>query len=110
VVRNATGTWLFAADGGGTAAWRLSNGRLQPMWANQNAGTSPVVADTLLFVYDQGGGLRVYRSDTGAQLADLACGAGHWNSPIVIDGKIALPEGDANAHATSGVFDIWRLP
>ena len=110
VLRNATGTWLFAADGGGTAAWRLSNGQLQPVWANHNAGTSPVVADTLLFVYDPGGGLRVYRSDTGVQLADLACGGGHWNSPIVIDGKIALPEGNSNAHATSGVLDIWRLP
>lgn len=111
VLHTATGTWLFAADGGGTAAWRLSNGQLQPMWANQNAGTSPVVADTLLFVYDPNrGGLRVYRSDTGAQLADLACGGGHWNSPIVTDGRIALPEGNANARATSGVLDIWRLP
>src|SRR5207302_6737213 len=91
-------------------AWRLSNSQLQPVWSNHNAGTSPVIADTLLFVYDPGGGLRVYRSDTGVQLADLACGAGHWNSPIVIDGKIALPEGNSNSHATSGVLDIWRLP
>jgi len=111
VLRSPTGTWLFAADGGGTAAWRLGNGQLQQMWRNQNAGTSPVIADTLLFVYDpNGGGLRVYRSDTGAQLADLACGGGHWNSPIVMDGRIALPEGDANGHASSGVLDIWRLP
>jgi hypothetical protein len=111
VLRSSAGTWFFASDGGGTAAWRLSSGQLQRMWANQNAGTSPVIADTLLFVYDpNGGGLRVYRSDTGAQLAVLACGGGHWNSPIVIDAKIALPEGNANAHATSGVLDIWRLP
>src|SRR3989440_1424916 len=110
VLRNATGTWLFAADGGGTAAWRLSNGQLQPVWSNRNAGTSPVVADTLLFVYDPGGGLRVYRSDTGVQLADLACAGGHWNTSIVIDGKIALPEGNSNSHAASGVLDIWRLP
>src|SRR5204862_430785 len=110
VLRNATGTWLFAADGGGTAAWRLSSGQLQPVWGNRNAGTSPVVVDTLLFVYDPGGGLRVYRSDTGVQLADLTCGGGHWNSPIAIDGMIALPEGRANAHATSGVLDSWRLP
>src|SRR5207247_2106659 len=57
VLRNATGTWLFAADGGGTAAWRLSNGQLQPVWGNHNAGTSPVVADTLLFVYDLSGAI-----------------------------------------------------
>jgi PQQ-like domain len=111
VLRNSTGTWLFAADGGATAAWRLSSGQLQPLWSNHNAGTSPIVVDSLLFVYDQnGGGLRVYRSDTGVLVADLPCGGGHWNSPIVIDGKIALPEGNSNAHATSGVLDIWRLP
>jgi len=111
VLRGATGTSLFAADGGGTGAWRLRNGQLQSLWGNQNSGTSPVIADSLLFVYDpNGGGLRVYRPDTGAQLADLACGGGHWNSPIVIDGRIALPEGNSNAHATSGVLNIWRLP
>lgn len=111
VLRSATGTWLFAADGGGTAAWWLANGQLQQMWRNQNAGTTPVAADGLLFVYDPyGGGLRVYQSDTGGQLVNLTCGGGHWNSPIVADGRIALPEGDANDHATSGVLDIWRLP
>ena len=35
---------------------------------------------------------------------------GHWNSPIVVDGKITLPEGNANRHATTGVLDIWSLP
>ena len=37
-------------------------------------------------------------------------GSGHWNSPIVADGRIALPEGDANQHRTNGVLDIWSLP
>jgi hypothetical protein len=111
VLRAATATWIFAADAGGTAAWRLNSGQLQPVWQNTNAGTSPVVVDSLLFVYDpNGGGLRVYRSNTGAQVAALACGGGHWNSPIVTDGRIALPEGNANSHATSGVLDIWRVP
>jgi hypothetical protein len=40
----------------------------------------------------------------------LASGGGHWNSPIVVDGRVALPEGDANRHETTGVLDIWRLP
>ena len=39
---------------------------------------------------------------------DLPCGAGHWNSPIVADGRIALPEGNANSHRTDGILDIWR--
>ena len=29
---------------------------------------------------------------------------------VTVDGMIALPEGDANDHDTSGVLDIWRLP
>jgi hypothetical protein len=28
----------------------------------------------------------------------------------VVDGKIALPEGNANEHASAGVLDIWSLP
>ena len=111
VLRGPSATWIFAADGGGTAAWQVSASQLQQAWRNQNQGTSPVVVDGLLFVYDPGGGgLRVYQADTGALLVILPCGGGHWNSPIVTDGRIALPEGDSNGHSTSGVLDIWRLP
>ena len=102
-----SGTWLFAADNGGTAAWRWSGGRLRLAWKHGTGGTSPVVAGGLLWVYDPGGGLNVYRPGTGALVATLPCGAGHWNSPIVVDGHVVLPEGSANDHATSGVLDIW---
>ena len=102
-------TWLFAADNGGTAAWTFSGGRLQERWKNRNGGTSPVVAGGLLYVYDPGGGLRVYDPETGRQVAKVDCGSGHWNSPIVVDGRIALPEGNANEHRTTGVLDIWRV-
>jgi len=100
-------TWMFAADGGGTAAWRLSGGRLRQVWANSNAGTSPVIAGGLLYIYDPGGALFIYDPLSGRQIARLQCGPGHWNSPIVIDGKIALPEGNANRHATTGILNIW---
>ena len=109
VLRTATATSLFAADDGGTAAWTLVAGELRPLWRNGNSGTSPVVAGGLLFVYDPGGGLRVYDPATGRELAQLECGGGHWNSPIVADGMIALPEGNSNEHATSGIINIWRL-
>ena len=102
-------TWLFAADNGGTAAWTLSNGRLQERWKNRTGGTSPVIAGGLLYVYDPGGGLLVYAPETGEQVAKLDCGSGHWNSPIVVDGRIALPEGNANRRSTSGVLNIWRV-
>jgi outer membrane protein assembly factor BamB len=110
VLRTAAATWMYAADNGGTTAWTMNAGRLVQMWHNENAGTSPVVAGGLLFVYDPRGGLRVYRADSGRLVTTLAAGDGHWNSPIVVDGRIALPEGNANVHSTSGVLDIWRVP
>ena len=39
----------------------------------------------------------------------LPAGTGHWNSPIVIDRMIALPEGTSRDHSTTGILDIWRL-
>lgn len=110
ILRDRADTWLFAADYGGTAAWMMRDGGLEQRWRNDHAGTSPVIAGGLLYVYDPGGGLRIYLPDTGREIATLECGTGHWNSPIIADGKIALPEGNANAHRTSGVLDIWRLP
>jgi hypothetical protein len=101
-------TWMFAADNGGTAAYRFRNGRLSIAWRNGTGGTSPVVAGGLLWVYNPGGGLNVYVPTSGRLVATLDCGGGHWNSPIVVDGRVALPEGDANNHATAGVLDIWR--
>ena len=101
-------TWMFAADGSGTTGWTVVEGRLREQWHTRYGGTSPVVADGLLFVYDPRGSLRVYEATTGRQVATLDCSSGHWNSPIVVDGRIALPEGNANSHMTSGMLDIWR--
>jgi outer membrane protein assembly factor BamB len=110
VLHTPTATWVFAADDGGTAAWTLGDGQLRPLWRAGKPGTSPIVADGLLFVYDPGGGLRVYDASAGREVATLACGSGHWNSPIVADGRIVLPEGNSNDHATRGTLNIWRLP
>lgn len=102
--------WMFVASDGGTGAWALQNGKLVAMWKNSERGTSPVLAGGLLYVYDPRGGLRIYNAFSGHVIAGLQCGSGHWNSPIVVKHMIALPEGNANAHATTGVLDIWSLP
>jgi hypothetical protein len=109
VWRSGKRVWLIAADGGATQAWSLRGGRLHSVWRVEHAGTSPVIAGGLLWVYDPGGGgLRVYQPASGKLVATLSAGSGHWNSPIVTGGRVALPEGDANEHSTSGVLDIWR--
>ena len=102
--------WMFAADGGGTAAWQLQDGMLHQQWKSDTGGTSPFEAGGLLFVYAPDGGLNVYDAASGKHIATLPCGQGHWNSPIVVDGRIILPEGNANSRATRGVLDIWSLP
>jgi outer membrane protein assembly factor BamB len=102
--------WMFAADNGGTAAWQVKNGMLHEEWRNDTGGTSPFVADGLLFIYAPEGELNVYEASSGTRIVTLECGSGHWNSPIVVDGKIILPEGNANRRDISGVLDIWTLP
>jgi len=110
VWRQGARTWVFVADLPGTVAFRLIEGRLRRVWQNSAAGTSPVVAGGLLYVYDPNSGLRIYRPTTGRVVATLPAGVGHWNSPIVAAGRIALPEGNANDHRQSGVLNIYRLP
>ncbi|MFN2615504.1 MAG: PQQ-binding-like beta-propeller repeat protein [Thermoleophilaceae bacterium] len=110
VWRSGRRVFVFSADAGGTVAYefRGRRPRLRVLWQNGRSGSSPVLAGGLLYVYDvQNGGLNVYRPRSGRRVAKLDSGDGHWNSPIVSDGRIALPEGDANHHSRSGVFDIW---
>ncbi len=105
------GTRVFVADGSGTAAYRVhgtgASARLVADWANGSAGTSPIVAGGLLSVYVPGGALNVYDPRDGRRLRSFPAGAGHWSSPIVADGVIALPVGDANDHATTGEIDLY---
>jgi hypothetical protein len=110
-------TWLFIAAtkwrgaGGGIAAWTYEDRKLTPVWKNDTPATVPVLAGGLLYAYDGNkGGLHVYNPETGEQVGELATGTGHWGTPVVIDGRIALTEGNANDHPTSGVLDIWSLP
>jgi PQQ-like domain len=110
VWRSGKRVWLIASDNGATQAWSLRGGKLHSVWRKQNPGTSPVIAGGLLYIYDPNGGLDVYQPATGKLITTLNCGGGHWNSPIATDGRVVLPEGDANDHATTGVLDIWRLP
>jgi hypothetical protein len=108
VWRARAGVRIFVGDDAGTWSYGLVRGRLKVRWRAGNAGTSPVLAGGLLYVYDPNGGLDVRNPATGKLVVRLPAGSGHWNSPIVTDGRIALPEGDANDHRTTGVLDIYR--
>jgi PQQ-like domain len=101
-------TEAFVATGGGTAAYRLSGGKLHEVWKNGTAGTSPVIAGGLLWVYDPNGGLNVYQPRSGKLIRNLPAPGGHWNSPIIAGGRVYLPGGNSNDHATDGVLSIYR--
>ena len=103
------GRWVFVSSDGGTMAWLLRGGRLHAMWSNHNGGTSPVLAGNLLYVAGSGS-IRVYVPTSGKQVAELPVGSIHWQSPIVADGRVAVAEGNANDHRTSGVLDVYALP
>ncbi|HEY4215733.1 MAG TPA: PQQ-binding-like beta-propeller repeat protein [Gemmatimonadaceae bacterium] len=110
VVQTIVGTSVFVADEHSTAAYTIDATTHRVDWQAGSGGTSPICADGLLYVYDPSGALRVYDPASGTLMAQLPAGAGHWNSPIVADGRIALAEGDANAHRITGVLNIYRLP
>ena len=104
-------TYVFVTTSAGTAAYRLAHRRLSVAWQDSTPGTSPVLAGGLLYVYDETDGALIVRSPrTGRQLASLPAATGHWNSPIVAAGRIFLPTGNANDHATTGSLDIYHLP
>jgi hypothetical protein len=104
-------TWVFVTSSDATAGYTLGKGRsprLRRRWLRSTGATSPVVAGGLLWAFDPGAGvLRVFEPKTGRPVDDLQAGPGHWNSPIVIDGHVALPDGDANAHGKAGTLHLW---
>ncbi|HEU0249617.1 MAG TPA: hypothetical protein VFR48_02730, partial [Solirubrobacteraceae bacterium] len=101
-------TTMFVGAEGATAAYTLADGRLKLVWQNSNPGTSPIMAGGLLYVYDpSSGGVYVYKPNSGSTIAKLPGSAGHWNSPIVVDGHVIEPEGDANDHSLNGTLDLF---
>jgi hypothetical protein len=106
--RQGKSTTVFVGAEHATAAYALIGGRLHLVWQNGNPGTSPVLAGGLLYVYDpSGGGIYVYRPRSGRAIAKLAGSPGHWNSPIVVDGHVVEPEGDANEHKLAGTLELF---
>jgi outer membrane protein assembly factor BamB len=112
VWHHAGTTYLLVANNAGTAGYVLRSGRLHLAWHDGSAGTSPVLAGGLLYVYDLAGGtLRVLRPASGATIATLPAAPGHWSSPIVVGGRVILPVGGSPAdNATSGTVFVYHLP
>jgi hypothetical protein len=106
-------TYVFVSNDAGTAGYLLSGRRLHKVWEDGTPGTSPVLAGGLLYVYDGiGGTLRVLRPTTGGTVTTLPAASGHWNSPIVVGGRVILPVGggtEGPEQVTSGRVFIYHL-
>ncbi len=106
--------YVFVADDSGVGVYVPTGGaspRLRLVAQNPTGGTSPVLAGGLLYVFDEiNGKVNVFEPMGLHRLASLPAATGHWNSPIVIAGRLIVPEGNANDHATSGTLDIYHLP
>jgi len=104
--------YVYVTDNSGTDAyWVTAARRLRVAWQSSQAGTSPLIAGRLLYVYNlQQGVLDIFNPRSGHLYRSLPAASGHWNSPIVVGGRIILPVGDDNDHRTSGELFIYHLP
>jgi len=117
----ASGTpWIFVANDSGLSGIQVVAGgdgtpSLVPVWTDPNGGTSPVVADRIVF-YVGAAGLRALAARTGALLwSDGGPASIHWQSPIVVGGRVYVTDGNdklwayAPAVASACVADATTL-
>jgi hypothetical protein len=98
------GVWVIIANGNGISGLQatvdaLGNPSLTSRWTDPNGGTSPIVANGILY-YAGASGLRALDPATGAQLwSDASIGGIHWESPIVVNGRLYVTDEGARLWA-----------
>lgn len=105
-------TWVFVATGNGVSGLTLGLSSALPhkpvltkVWQNGTGGTSPVVANGVLYYFS--GSVNALDPTTGTVLwADSSPGGVHWESPIVVNGRIYVTDesGALWAYALDGIF------
>jgi outer membrane protein assembly factor BamB len=103
--------FVYVTSGAGTEAYYLTaSRRLHVAWQNNQAGTSPVIAGGLLYVYNESQGvINVFDPVSGHLYRALPAAGGHWESPIVVGGRIFESVGDYHDHASTGEAFIYHL-
>ena len=97
-------TWVFVVNASGASGLRLNfdasgNPSLAPQWQNAQGGTSPVVANNMVFSLS-GSTVRALDPLTGNVLWSLARSGGfHWESLIVANGAVYATDGSGNLTA-----------
>lgn len=105
---DSTGTtWVFVSTGNGVSGLTLgrNSATLTKMWQNTTGGSSPVIANGVLYYFS--GAINALNPTTGAVLwSDSSPGGVHWESPIVVNGRIYVTDegGKLWAYALDGIF------
>jgi outer membrane protein assembly factor BamB len=90
-------TWLFVANGNGISGLKLIVGKgglpdLKAVWTRPQGGTSPIVANGVLY-YAGSGNVSALNPTTGGVLwSSSAIGAIHWESPIIANGMLYITD------------------
>ena len=97
-------TWVFVATDRGLAGLELQvagNGMpsLQPAWQEGSGGTSPIVANGILYQATRSNSVVALDPTTGTKLWQGTIGGIHWESPVVANGVLYVTDG--RSHVTA---------
>lgn len=100
-------TWVFVATSAGLSGLRVelrgSTPSLVTQWTTTTGGTTPLLANGVLY-YLTRGGLEAVNPTTGVRLWTDGANTGvHWQSPIVVNGYVYYPDG-------SGKLNAYTIP
>ena len=95
-------TWVFATTSNRLSAYQLTasgaNVALTQKWTLAQPGTSPLVANNVLYVA-RANTIQALAAVSGTQLWQAAIGGIHWESPVVANGVVYIL--DEAAHLTA---------
>jgi PQQ-like domain len=106
--------WTFVANDSGVSGLKVSvdgsgNPSLSSPWANGTGGTSPVVANGMLF-YASTAGVKALDPTTGTELfSDSSIGGLHWQSAIVVDGRLFVIDENKNLWAYGPAATTYKF-
>ena len=104
-------TWVFVTTSGSISGYQLtasgSNVALTAKWTLAQGGTSPLVANNVLYVA-RANTIQALASVSGTPLWQASIGGIHWESPVVANGVLYIM--DESAHLTAFTVPVAAVP
>jgi hypothetical protein len=104
-------TWMFVANDTALAGMQLNidgsgTPSLSTPWQSVTPGTSPIIANGVLYYATKAGQVRALDPTSGNILWRGSIGAIHWASPIVANGILYIADGGTSATGRLTAFSI----